>query len=177
MRVLLAGILGGIAMFVWSSIAHLATPLASAGIAVLPDEQVTINSLAATLGEHEGLFLFPSMATAGGESAKEGPVGFLVYHPHAAYALRPKTLITEFVTELVESIIAAYLLSATMLVGYAARVGFVTLVGIAAAITTNVPYWNWYGFPTKYTLGYGLTEILAYLAAGLVIAAIVPKRT
>ena len=31
-RIILAGVLGGIAMFIWTSIAHMATPLGHAGI-------------------------------------------------------------------------------------------------------------------------------------------------
>ena len=50
------------------------------------------------------------------------------------------------------------------------------MVGLAAAITTNIPYWNWYTFPTLYTLGYGFTEFAGYVAAGLAIAAILRPK-
>ena len=173
MRILLAGLLGAIAMYAWSTITHVATPLGTAGISTLPDEQVTMNALGATLGDRHGLYLFPDLRS--GNPAKEGPFGFLVYRPHVSYALNPANLITEFVTELAEAMIAALLVSWVALRNYAARVGFVTLIGLAGAITTNVPYWNWYGFPTSYTLVYSLIEIVGYLAAGLVIASMVPK--
>ncbi len=178
MRILLAGLLGGIAMFVWSTIAHVATPLGTAGISTLPDEQVTMNAVAASMGDQRGIYLFPDMRPGhpgATNPAKEGPLGFLVYRPHASYALDPANLIIEFATELCEAIIAAFLLSWVALAGYVARIGFVTLVGVAGAITTNVPYWNWYGFPTNYTLVYGFVEIVGYLAAGLVIAWMLPK--
>src|SRR5205814_9928016 len=100
----------------------------------------------------------------------EGPLGLLVYRPRAGYAINPANLIIEFLTELAEAMIAALLLSFVALSSYAARVGFVVLVGVAAAITTNVPYWNWYGFPASHTLVYSIVEIVGYLAAGLVIA-------
>ena len=61
MRILLAGLLGGIAMYVWSTIAHVATPLGTTGISTLPDEQVTMNALEATLAEQHGLYLFPDL--------------------------------------------------------------------------------------------------------------------
>ena len=32
MRILLAGLIGGVVMFIWATIAHVATPLASAGL-------------------------------------------------------------------------------------------------------------------------------------------------
>ena len=137
MRVLLAGLLGGLAMFLWSTVAHVATPLGTAGVSTLPDEQVTMNALGATLAEQHGLYLFPDLR--GGNPAKEGPMGLLVYRPHVNYALNPRNLIIEFATELAETMIAALLLSWVALTGYAARVGFVTLMGVAAAITTYVP--------------------------------------
>jgi hypothetical protein len=53
----------------------------------------------------------------------------------------------------------------------------VSLVGVAASITTNVSYWNWYGFPTNYSLAYSLIQLVGYVVAGFVIAAIIPKPT
>ena len=79
----------------------------------------------------------------------------------------------QFLTELAEGLIAAWLVAQTALASYVARVGFVAMVGLAAAITTNIPYWNWYTFPAAYTLGYGFTEFVGYVVAGLAIAAIV----
>jgi hypothetical protein len=86
--------------------------------------------------------------------------------------MAPKNLVVEFLTELAEGLIAAWLLAQTALLGYAARVGFVTAVGLAAAITTNIPYLNWYSFPLDYTLSYGFIELVGYFVAGLVLAAI-----
>ena len=37
-RIIFAGFLGAIAMFVWTSIAHMALPLGEAGIRELPNE-------------------------------------------------------------------------------------------------------------------------------------------
>jgi len=39
MRILLAGILGGIVMFIWTSIAHMVRSLGEAGIAEIPNAQ------------------------------------------------------------------------------------------------------------------------------------------
>src|SRR6185295_10844229 len=169
MRTLLAGIAAGIAMFIWSSIAHVATPLGMMGISTLPDESVTVGNLASAVGDKGGLFLFPSnMGSRPSSSAATAPGGFLVFNPKSATSMAPKNLIIEFLTELAEGLIAAWLLAQTALSAYVARVGFVAAVGLAAAITTNIPYWNWYSFPTAYTLGYGFVEFASYVAAGLV---------
>ena len=85
-------------------------------------------------------------------------------------------------TPLIEAIInfhfdfAAFLLAQTRIAAYAARVGFVALTGLAAGITTNVSYWNWYGFPTNYTVAYASMDVVGFVAAGLAIAAIVKPR-
>jgi hypothetical protein len=37
-----------------------------------------------------------------------------------------------------------------------------------AAITTNVSYWNWYGFPSVYTGSYMLIQIVSFFLVGVV---------
>jgi hypothetical protein len=49
-RIILAGILGGIAMFVWTSIAHLATPLGMVGIKEIPNEQAVLSAMQSSMG-------------------------------------------------------------------------------------------------------------------------------
>jgi len=55
MRNLVAGILGGIAMFVWSSIAHVVLPLGATGVSQISNEQPLLDSMHATLGQSSGL--------------------------------------------------------------------------------------------------------------------------
>ena len=55
MRILLAGVLGGIAMFVWTSIAHMALPLGEAGINEIPNESVVLSAMQSSIGEKTGL--------------------------------------------------------------------------------------------------------------------------
>ena len=60
-RILLAGILGGIAMFLWSSVAHVILPLGHAGIKEIPNEASVLSAMYASLGEKSGMYLFPGM--------------------------------------------------------------------------------------------------------------------
>ncbi len=69
-----------------------------------------------------------------------------------------------------------FLLAQTRIVSFVGRVGFVLVVGILAAITTNVSYWNWYGFPGAYTASYMLIQIIGFLLVGVVAALLLPKR-
>jgi hypothetical protein len=82
----------------------------------------------------------------------------------------------EFATELVEAILAVFLLAQTGIVSFAGRVGFVFVIGILAAIATNVSYWNWYGFPGVYVASYMLITVIGFLCVGIVAGLVMPKH-
>jgi len=60
MKILFAGILGGIAMFVWTSIAHMALPLGEAGIREIPNESAVLSTMQSNIGQQDGLYVFPA---------------------------------------------------------------------------------------------------------------------
>jgi hypothetical protein len=185
-RILLAGVLGGIAMFVWASLAHMVLPLGQTGIKEIPNEASVLSALHSSLGEKSGLYMFPGMELGAnptreqqhaamehyGEKLAANPSGLLVYHPPGAKALTPGQLVTEFLTEVLEALIVVFLLAHTRLTSFGSRVGFVTLAGVLAAITTNISYWNWYGFPGSYTAAYMTIEMIGYVIVGIVAALI-----
>ena len=179
MRILLAGVLGGIAMFVWASIAHVATPLASIGLAPMPNEAATVAALHQSLGDKPGLYFFPFM-TGGASDAKAmaaqqekmrtAPSGLLAYNPPGTPALAPRQLAVEFVLELIESVLAAVLLAAAA-ASFSRRLALAAVIGVIAAMATNFSYWNWYGFSLDYTLANAFTELMKFVFAGAAIAA------
>jgi len=189
-RILAAGILGGVAMFLWLSLAHVVLGTGSVGIKDIPNEQAMLGAMRSNLSQ-SGFYFFPGLGLPPGASRadqnaamkvyaqkiQDGPSGILIYHPSGQKALSLSQLLTEFGTNIVQGILAAFLLSlATGLRSYVARVGFVTVAGLLAGITTNMSYWNWYGFPGSYTVAYAFTEIVGFLCVGLVAAAIVKHR-
>ncbi len=189
MRILIAGILGGIVMFIWTSIAHMVLPLGEAGIREIPNESTVIAALQSSMGDKTGLYIYPGPGV--GENAsrhekqeamkkamdklKTGPSGILMYNSARPFTFA-KYLGTEFVTELLEAILAVFLLAQTSIATFAGRLGFVLLSGILAAIATNVSYWNWYGFPGVYTASYMLIQVIGFLCVGLVAALILRNR-
>src|SRR5690348_17701446 len=113
-RVLLAGILGAVAMFLWTFLAHMLLPLGEAGVQQIPNEQPLLTLMSSTIPAH-GVYLFPNM-TPGSSQAEyqrkieNGPSGMLIYFPKRDFSFG-KALAIEFCTELVQALIAAYLLS------------------------------------------------------------------
>lgn len=184
MRILIAGILGGIAMFAWTSVAHMATPLANMGFSQIPDEAPLLAGMQKSIGQKDGLYFFPwvnpndpKMMEKMKALLPSTPTGLLLYHPPGASTDMTKPLILEFVKELAESLIAAFLLGWSAIAGFGARTGFVTLVGIGAAASTNTSYWIWYGFPCNYTLAQIAIPLIGYIVAGAVIALMLPKKS
>ena len=191
-RTILAGLLGGIAMFIWTSIAHMALPLGETGVREIPNESTVLAAMQSNIGKHSGFYYFPGLGLGPkptheqkSEAMKQmderlarHPSGVLIYHPAGTRPFRmARYLSVEFVTELIEAFLAVFLLAQTRLASYGARVGFVTIVGIIAAIATNVSYWNWYGFPPNYTGAYMLTQFVGFLCVGLVAAFVLKKQT
>lgn len=168
-------------MFLWSSVAHMVLPLGATGIREIPNEPVVLTPMRAALGETAGLYMFPGMGGSNdmqqyAQKLAANPSGLLIYHPPGAQALTPAQLATEFLTELVESLLAVFLLAQTSLKSFGSRVAFVTTAGLLAALGTNVSYWNWYGFPASYTFAYMTTQLVGFVAVGATVAVMMKNR-
>jgi hypothetical protein len=179
-RVVLSGVLGGIVLFLWLSIAHLATPLATAGVSQLPIEAPVMDALRANVPQ-AGLYYFPGMGVpfdaphdqrqaampAFEKKYAAGPVGLLVYRPVGGSMMTPGQLISELLNNIVQGLALAMILAllASHTVSVGAYVGFAA--GVCAATATNVSYWNWYGFPANYTAAAIVTELIGYLLMGI----------
>src|SRR6478609_4655072 len=190
MRILFGGILGGIVMFVWTSIAHMALPLGEAGINEIPSESAVLGAMQSSIGDKTGLYIFPGLGVGKSATREEkseamkqmqqriaaNPSGILMYHPPGRPFSFGKALAIEFSTEVLQAILVIWLLAQTRIGSFGGRVGFVLIAGILAAMTTNISYWNWYGFPGVYTASYILIEIVGFFLVAIVAALLLRKR-
>ena len=71
MKILLAGVLGGIVMFVWTSIAHMALPLGEAGINEIPNESAVLSAMQSSIGDKTGLYIFPGLGVGKNATREE----------------------------------------------------------------------------------------------------------
>ena len=186
-RIILAGVLGGIAMFIWSFIAHDLLPLGKAGVREIPNEAAFLDAAKSNLSD-DGLYMFPGLGLGPDatrqqkseamkqamEKATSGPSGMIMYHPTREFVFG-KLLAVEFATELLESILVVFLLAQTSIGSFAGRVGFVFVAGILAAIATNVSYWNWYGFPGVYISAYMLIQVVGFICVGIIAGLVLGK--
>jgi hypothetical protein len=174
-RILLAGILGGIALFLWGGLSHMALGLGEIGVQALPQQQSTVDAMKASIAK-SGFYFFPHGDTSRNLTPAEanGPWGILIYHPTGASFAMSHLLVNECILNIVQALLAAFLLSlATGLGGYVSRVGFVAALGLLATIGISIEYWNWYGFPANYTAATVADKFVGFLIVGLVAAALI----
>ncbi len=187
-KILLAGLLGGLAMFIWESIAHIALPLGEAGIKGLEAHEAPMMAAFKEHIKEPGFYFFPapedkpgmtaaqkekSMADSGVRMASE-PTGILIVHPNGYPPNMGQRLPVQFAGDVLIMLIAAYLLSkAGALSGYGARVLFVTLMGLLPTLAIDMPEWNWYGFPDTYLAAQFLVHVVGFALGGLVLARLV----
>lgn len=178
-RIFIAGILGAIAMFVWTSVAHMVTPLGSIGFSQMPNEAAMQSALDTNLAQHSGLYFFPwvdpndpKMMEKSAALEKAHGSGLLLYRPPGAMDATNMgpMLVKEFIKQLVVALIAAYLVSRMVGLTFAGRWSAIVLMYIAGGLVTNASYWIWYEFPLDYTLAQIAVELGSGIAAGAVIA-------
>ena len=186
MKLLLAALLGALAMFTWEFVAHMFTPLGEAGMDYLPKPEAVSSSLDSAIGTKPGMYMFPTGGLTAESSREEKhkamervmeemktkPSGLLVYKPDGTIFNFGKNLAVQFLTDFVKAFIAVWLLAQTRLATFGSRVGFVVVAGVLGAIVTNIPYWNWYSFNGTFTMSQILMEIVGFFIAGLAIAAV-----
>ncbi len=183
MRILIAGVVGGIVMFIWASVAHIATPLATIGLKAIPGEPAVLETLHNSLGDRSGLYFFPFMQGAPSDAKameaqkaalQTNPSGLIAYQAPGTGGLGVRRMVTEVVLELIEATLAAAILAG--FAGFGRRLGVAVLIGLIAGMATNFSYWNWYGFDLDYTMANGFTELMKFVFAGAASAWVLSRR-
>ncbi|HVR39786.1 MAG TPA: hypothetical protein VMU84_11880 [Thermoanaerobaculia bacterium] len=172
--IVIAAILGGIILFAWGAIAHMATPLGTIGLQPVPNEEAVRSALKNNI-PNEGLYYFPAPdpkkpndMEAHAAKMRSGPTGLLVYQPVGTIDFG-KQLTIELLSDIIAALIAAIL--ASMMVGsYGKRVLAITFLAVFAWMLLTVSYWNWYHFTLGFALAELVTEIVGMFLAALVIA-------
>ena len=181
MRLVIAAIVGGIVMFVWGAVAHMALPIGEMGMRVATEQDAAIAALQASASPGEGVYLLPGIEpekmsdanamTAFQEKYKASPYAFIVYQPggNPAITNMVPNLIKQSVSDVAAAFVAAWVLALGAF-GFGKRVLAAGALGLFSWLTISVPFWNWYLFPVGFTVGNLLEQVLGWLLAGVAIA-------
>ena len=181
-RILLAGLLGGLAAFVWSAIVHMNPLTMTLGLSTLNEKE---DAVLAGLRSHElspGLYFFPGMdmskrmtkeqEAAWTDKFKAGPSGLLLLQPKGGEPMELRQLVIEFLSTVLCAILAATIL-ATTIGSVTCRAILVAMIGLFGWLAISVSQWNWYHFPFRFIALDLMDQSIGWLLAGFVIAKLV----
>lgn len=186
-RMILAAILGGLALFVWGALSHMVFQLGDHGMRTFgANEPQVAAALKAGASEH-GLYFVPGLEPAkqkddAARSAweaklREGPYAMVVVKPDGAEPMSPMQLVREFGTSVGLALIAVFLIVvAGGLSGAVARVVFCALLSLFGLLQHDVRFWNWYLFPGDFTGAQFADKLIGGVVLGLVIHLVLRKR-
>ena len=180
MRILIAGLIGGLTMFLWGAVSHMLLPIGEAGHRTATEQQVVLDALAlSTSGE--GVYMYPGIAPermsdpaamqAFAEDSRGKPYAFVVYQPGGNPVNQSMTphLVTQWITDTLAALVVAWVLALGAL-GFGRRVLVAGALGLFSALTISLPHWNWYRFPLDFTAGTLVGQVVGWTLAGAAIA-------
>jgi hypothetical protein len=180
MRIAITGLIGGIVFFIWGAVAHMMLPIGTMGMKLPSDQQSALKALAPTT-QGAGVYEYPSIAPdkwndqaavkAFNEANKDSAYAFVIYQPggNPAHSNMAPNLAKQFVSDTLSALVVAFVLALGAF-GFAKRVFIATALGAFSWLTVSVPYWNWYLFPTDFTVGNLLEQVLGWMISGIAMA-------
>lgn len=180
MRVLVAGLIGGILMFVWGVMARMALGLGNVGIKQPANENAALSGLQQGLGEQAGVYMLPSldpkkmgdMAEVRAYSIKavRSPYAFVVYQPQGTDLMQMGPQIgRQWASDTLSALALAFVMGLAV-VGFNRRLAIAAAAALFAWLSTMLPYWNWYRFPLDFTLAALVEQLVGWLIAGAAMA-------
>jgi hypothetical protein len=181
-KVLLGGIAGGVALFVWSVVAWTLLPLHASSLRRLAAEDRVVAALV-DAKTPEGLYVIPAppdndgkteeqsaAATEEWESrASQGPVATLAYRPGGRPPSRMfRPMARGLGLALAAALFSAWALSRARISSHFGRVGFVLGLGLFGWVLGPAMLWNWFSYPADYAIA-----VLVDAAAGWAIVGVV----
>lgn len=169
-RFWLAGLAGGVILFVYSAMSWMVLPWNHGTLKAFPNQQVVVEAMSQI--REPGMYTFPAPDTemAAAQQMK-GPSVFAAVKPGPLQSMGPP-MAAGFVIDLICALTAAWLLTRTAELGYWGKVCFTAALGFLAAVFIQASAWNWFGYTAHFTLVQILDSTLSFALAGLGMAKI-----
>ncbi|MEE9450979.1 MAG: hypothetical protein V3V72_13100 [Ignavibacteriaceae bacterium] len=178
-KLIVPSLITAVVVFIWIFISWTLLPWHNVDIKSIKD-QVLLEQMKESLTE-PGIYLYPGETEDESDAAmqewsdqyKAGPlVHFMVYNPEGTEWNMVMPLIKSFVINFIAAFIAGVLLMMTLAQNpsFWRRVIFVMLLGMFAAFVGPFIEWNWWSFPTGYSMIIAIDLCVTWFIAGLVLA-------
>jgi len=171
-RIVVAGLLAGLVVFVWGAISHMALVIGHLGVGPLPAQETVLEVLGETVKEQR-IYIFPWYEDEAQlkQAYATQPHGILALTPPEGPFSFPKVLTMEALSNVVGGLFAAFLFAAAApaLAGWGKWIAFGAVLGGFASMAIDFSYWNWYGFPSEYFAAALVDSVVGWSLAALVI--------
>jgi hypothetical protein len=185
MRIVLAGLLGGVLLFAWGFVAHVLLPFSEASMKQLPNEAAVIETVRSG-GAQAGVYFLPYLdymqaspeeQQAYADKLENGPSGLLVLRTGGVKMDMKRELPLELASNVLAALVAAWVVWGLRIAGYGRRVAAVFAFGVVAWLSVCVSQWTWYGFSTQFLVSDLVDQWGGWLVAGLGMAAVLRERS
>jgi hypothetical protein len=191
-KIVSAGILGGIILWVWGFLSWVVLPLHLSSIRTIPNETEIVGMLGRSLPE-KGVYEFPAMPreAAGMPAAEQeaamaaymqkyqsGPTGMIFFDPEGKDPFMVNQMISGLLIFILSASMVAWLLSRSTAAGesFLSRIVYCGMIGTLIAVGCHLSDWNWMGYPFDWTRALMFDSIIAWVLAGMGISAIIKQK-
>ncbi len=181
-KIVLAGLLGGIVLYVWSFLAWFVLPIHATTMRGVSNEDALRAMLRDNMTQ-KGVYAIPYVGPGSDKAAmdafqqkvREGPNGMIVYDPNGTDPMMLAQMVIGFFIDVLSAALAAWFLSRSTAAagGYFARVVYCGMLGVFVSIFSHLVMWNWMGFPADLVRDLIVDSITSWILAGIAIAAII----
>jgi hypothetical protein len=181
-NIFIAGLVGGVILFVWGFLAWVVLPLHSGSIKTFSNEEAVVSTMSAG-SPAKGVYMFPAQppksqvaeTEAWIKRMEKGPTGMVVFDPGGMAPMMPLQMVIGFVNGVLSAMLAAWFLSRSTAANrsYFARVAYCGALGIFISLTAHVVQWNWMNYPFNYISGVVVDTVIAWSLVGLGIGKII----
>ena len=166
MKNIIAAVVAGLVMFFWGFVSWTVLSWHSTDVHNFTDEQAVMEVMNDN-APASGVYFLPSSEA---DMAPGKPSAMANVMKNGYEGGMTKMMVQGVVASILMAYLAIMLLGKTNLNGTVEKVGFITLAGLLIGLSSSFMYWNWFGFPTGYSVVNLIDTVITWALAGGVIA-------
>ena len=175
MKLFLSGLIGGIILFLWSNISWMVLPWHGATLQGFSNEKIVVSALLES-SSNSGVYVLPDLRKGKGDCCKyKGPSALIVWNRDGGKNMNSKMLLA-FLGNILNALLAAWLLSISNIVSFNKRMLFITALGVFSALAVTLPNMIWWGFSNEFTTVCVADLIIGSALAGAAISKIMEEK-
>lgn len=178
----LGTLLGGLVLFLWGAIYHVALPFYTGSMQSFTNEEAVAQALAAG-APRPGTYALPHMPAGASDEqrrsveqrSQRGPLVLAFVRPHGFGSMGPY-LARQLAIDVAVALVATLIVLIARPQGFRNRVLLLVLVGLAIWLATSASQWNWYSSGAAFAMAELAEDLVGLTLVGLVVARVAAPR-